>query len=182
MDRAISDDVRLFFAVLPPPDERRAIARLGAGLQRAHHLRGRPIGSDRLHLTLAGVQSTSGSLDAVIAHARSIGAQFRHLSFPVQLEWSESFRLRHHSHLLVLRGATGIEALMEFRQKLRTAMLQAGFAVPSGFTPHVTLLWADRAVDAHPITPIQWPVRDFALVLSIAGEARHTHVGRWPLQ
>jgi hypothetical protein len=33
-----------------------------------------------------------------------------------------------------------------------------------------------------PIAPIGWPVRDFALVLSLAGQSRHIHVGRWPLQ
>ena len=58
-------------------------------------------------------------------------------------------------------------------------MQRAGFAVSSGFTPHMTLMWADRRVEDYPIAPITWQVRDFELVLSADGD--HIQLGRWPL-
>ena len=59
-------------------------------------------------------------------------------------------------------------------------MLNAGFEVHS-FTPHVTLLWADRRVDEYPIAPISWTVREFVLTASLQGYARHIDVASWPL-
>ena len=61
-------------------------------------------------------------------------------------------------------------------------MMRAGFTVERSFTPHLTLLWADRCVEAYPIAPITWTVRDFVLVLSLPGQSRHIHVGHWQLQ
>jgi 2'-5' RNA ligase len=179
---AVSSNIHLFFALLPPRQACPAIERLGICLQQAHHLRGQRIDRDRLHVTLAAVHDTHGSFADVLARAQSVGAAFRHPPFPLCFEWSESFQLPRQSHPLVLRGDAGVQPLMEFRQKLRAAIVRAGFAVPSSYTPHITLLWADRCVEAHPVAPIHWPVRDFALVASVAGEARHTHVGRWPLK
>jgi 2'-5' RNA ligase len=179
---AVSSNVHLFFAVVPPRDMRPVIERLGLHLQQAHHLRGQRIGRDRLHVTLAPVHDSHASFVDVLARAQSIGAALRHPPFPLGFEWSESFQLRRQSHPLVLRGDAGVRRLMEFRQTLRAAIVRAGFAVPSSYTPHLTLLWADRCVQAHPIAPLCWPVCDFALVASVAGQTRHTHVGRWPLR
>ena len=179
---AVSSNIHLFFALVPPHDSSLVLERLGEGLQRAHHLRGQRIGRDRLHVTLAPVHDTHASFADAVARAQSVGAAFRHPPFSLRFEWSESFRLQQRDHPLVLRGDAGVQSLMKFRRDLRAAILRAGFAVPSSYTPHITLLWADRCVEAHPIAPITWPVRDFALVLSIAGQARHTHLQRWRLQ
>ena len=46
------------------------------------------------------------------------------------------------------------------------------------FTPHVTLLYAERNVEEHPIEPIGWTVSEFVLIHSMRG---HVHLGRWPL-
>jgi 2'-5' RNA ligase len=178
---AVSSDIRLFLAALPPRDTSPAIERLGLCLQQAHRLRGQRIGRDRLHLTLAPVFAPSRSLADTIACARSVAAGIRYGRFPVCFEWSESFRLRRNRHPFVLRGDQGVRPLTELRQEIRTQMLRAGFAVERNFTPHVTMLWADRCVEANPIAPIHWMVRDFVLVLSIVGQSRHIHVGRWPL-
>ena len=60
-------------------------------------------------------------------------------------------------------------------------MVRGGFAVPHSYTPHVTLLWADRSVEEYPIAPIAWDVREFSLVLSVQGWSRHIDVARWSL-
>src|SRR5579862_4991943 len=60
---ALSDLLtRLFFAVLPSEPVRPAIAGLSRTLRRAHHLRGRPIADDRLHVTLAPLWDPHRSL------------------------------------------------------------------------------------------------------------------------
>jgi RNA 2',3'-cyclic 3'-phosphodiesterase len=179
---AVSSNIRLFFAVLPPHEASPAIERLGLCLQQAHHLRGHRIGRDRLHLTLAPVFASGRSLADTVARAKSVAAGIAYGRFPVSLEWSESFRLRRSHHPFVLRGDGGVRSLAEMRREIRAQMVRAGFSVETSFTPHVTLLWADRAVEANPIAPIHWTVRDFALVLSVVGQSRHIHVGRWPLQ
>lgn len=151
-------------------------------LQQAHQLRGQRIGQDRLHVTLAPVFAPHRSLADTIARAKSVAAGIQYGRFPVCFEWSESFRLRRSHHPFVLRGDASMGPLLEFRDQMHAQLGRAGFHLPRSYTPHITLLWADRPVEANPIAPIHWTVRDFVLVLSVVGEARHIHVGRWPLQ
>ena len=174
--------IHLFFALLPPDATRPGMETLGSTLQRAHRLRGARIARERLHATLAPVHPVQASLADTLARARSVAAAVQYGRFPVCFEWSESFRLRRRHHPLVLRGDQGIQPLIGLRQEIRAQMVQAGFTVERSFTPHITLLWADRCVEASPIAPIAWTVRDFALVLSLPGQSRHIHLARWQLQ
>jgi 2'-5' RNA ligase len=80
-----------------------------------------------------------------------------------------------------LRGEDGLKPLIGFQQQLREQMARAGFAVRRNYTPHITLLWADRCIDEYPIAPIGWTVRDFVLVMSHVGASQHIHLGRWRL-
>ncbi len=61
-------------------------------------------------------------------------------------------------------------------------MALAGFKVESSYTPHMTLLWANRQIEEeYPIAPIGWEVRDFALIASHQGLSRYDVVRRWRL-
>jgi len=172
--------VKLFFAIRPDGDAGAAIEKLGATLKSAHRLRGRPIARERLHNTLAAVHD-AGSIRENIARAKAIGDRLWHRRFCVRFDWTGSFR-GDHGHPFVLRGDEGTEPLSEFREGLRARMLRAGFGVERGFTPHVTLLWADRCVEDYPVAPITWTVREFVLTLSVQGYSRHIDVARWPLR
>jgi RNA 2',3'-cyclic 3'-phosphodiesterase len=171
--------VKLFFAVRPDVETGAAIEKLGVALKTAHRLRGQPITRERLHNTLAAVHDT-GSIRENIARAKAIGDRLWHRRFCVRFDWTGSFR-GDHGHPFVLRGDEGLRPLLEFREGLRARMLRAGFGVERGFTPHVTLLWADRCVEDYPIAPITWTVREFVLTLSVQGYSRHIDVARWPL-
>jgi 2'-5' RNA ligase len=171
--------VKLFFAIRPDVEAGAAIEKLGVTLKTAHRLRGRPIARERLHNSLAAVHDTGGVREN-IARARAIGDRLWHRRFCVRFDWTGSFR-GNHGHPFVLRGDEGLGPLSEFRQDLRARMLRAGFGVERGFTPHVTLLWADRCVEDYPIAPITWTVREFVLTLSVQGYSRHIDVARWPL-
>jgi len=174
--------IHLFFAVLPPETTCPTIGTLGSNLQRAHGLHGTRIAMERLHMTVAPIYPMRGSLADTVARARSVAAGIQYGRFPICFEWSESFPLRRNRHPLVLRGDQGLQPMTGLRQEIRAQMMRAGFTVERSFTPHLTLLWADRCVEAYPIAPITWTVRDFVLVLSLPGQSRHIHVGHWQLQ
>jgi 2'-5' RNA ligase len=47
------------------------------------------------------------------------------------------------------------------------------------FTPHITLFYAERNIEEHPIEPIGWTVNQFVLIHSKQG---HTCLAQWPLR
>ena len=167
----------LFFAAKPAPEMRLAIAALGQRLIRAHGLQGHVMDANRLHLTLATAWADHLSLQEAIWRAQMLAAGIGGAACSACFDVVGSFR-NPDRHPFVLRGE-GMDALAGFRARLRAAMQRAGFAVSSGFNPHMTLMWADRAVEDHPVAPISWPVEDFELILSSGGN--HIRLGRWPL-
>jgi 2'-5' RNA ligase len=172
--------VKLFFAIRPDGETAAAIETLGGRLKRAHRLRGHTVARARLHNSLAAVHDI-GTLSDNIARARAIGDRLWHRHFSVRFDWTGSFRGGDHGYPFVLRGEEGLEPLTVFREDLRARMLRAGFGVERSFTPHVTLLWADRCVEDYPMAPIAWTVRDFVLTASVQGYSCHIDVARWPL-
>jgi 2'-5' RNA ligase len=173
--------VKLFFAVRPDGRAGAEIENLAGRLQRAHRLKGRPIDRPRLHNTLASVHDT-GTLTDHIRRAKAIGDRLWQRSFSVCFDWTGSFRNKGGRHPFVLRAGDPTP-LSDLRAALRTQMLRDGFAVESSFTPHITMLWADRRVDEdYPVAPITWTVRDFVLMASLQGQSRHIEVARWRLE
>jgi 2'-5' RNA ligase len=169
--------VNLFFAAKPAPAVRLAIAELAQGLIRAHGLRGHVMDAGRLHLTLTAAWAEHLSLSEATWRAQMVAAQIQGVACHACFDVVGSFRNRDR-HPFVLRGE-GMAQLANLRAQLRGALQRAGFAVSSGFAPHMTLIWADRRVEDNPIAPICWPVEDFELVLSTGGS--HIQMGRWRL-
>jgi RNA 2',3'-cyclic 3'-phosphodiesterase len=170
--------IRLFFANKPTTELRLAIAEFGARLCKAHRLEGSLIDAGRLHVTLAAAWAEHLSLPEAIWRAQTLAMTVRAARLPARFDFTGSFRGTDR-HPFALRGSDGLVELAGFRDRLRAAMQRSGFAVSSGFTPHMTLMWADRCVEDYPIAPISWQVRDFELVLSADGD--HIQLGRWPL-
>lgn len=167
----------LFFAALPEPDTRLAIAALSRRLTAAHGLRGTPVEAGRLHVTLASARAPQLSLQEAIWRAQMLALEVYAAPCAAHFDFSGSFRGRDR-HPFVLRSS-GLPELVAVRDRLCQAMRRSGFAVSSGFTPHMTLCWADRCVEDYPIAPIAWQVSDFVLVLSAEGD--HIQLGRWRL-
>ncbi len=104
--------------------------------------------------------------------------------FKVSFDRAASFNGNSSNRPLVLRGGDGVKAMWDFHDALGNSMLRAGlgrWASPA-FTPHVTLLYDDRAVEELPIDEISCTVTDFVLVYSLLGDGRHVPLGRWSLQ
>lgn len=169
-------DVKLFFAMLPPTDLRAQIAGLRNTIQRARRLRGHVIAAERLHNTLLQIPASR----RVVERAKDAAARLRAPAFPVRFEWTQSFT-HHGQKPFVLSGGDGLAPLRAFQGLLRDTMRDAGLPTSPGFTPHITLLWADALVEDAPIAPLAWTVRDFALIASPQGHSRHIRLAQWRL-
>jgi 2'-5' RNA ligase len=174
----------LFFAFLPEPAVVSQVSDLGKRVCGAHRFRGKPIWPDRLHVTLLSAMDVYCGLEENIDRAKRAGARIDAAAFDVALDVTESFFVRTASHPFVLTSGKGIAAASWLRQLLIVAMIEEGFEVPipGGFSPHMTLMWADRCVEQYPTLPIQWTVREFALVLSHVGQSRHEYLAHWRLR
>ena len=176
---------RLFFALFPEADAAARIRLLADRLRGAHCLRGRPLETERFHVTLHHVGDHVGLPDQLVEQAREAAAMVAMSSFEVGFNRVASFR-RSQSLPFVLRGDErgDLAALMSFQQTLGKAMTQAGLGrmVDQRYTPHVTLLYDDRTVTDQLVEPIRWTVREFVLVHSLLGQHRHVPLGRWPLR
>lgn len=168
---------RLFFAVLPDADTAARIHRLAHALKRAHRFDRNLIEPQLLHVSLFFLGEPS---EQIVRIAREAAAEVRMQPFQLWLDRSASFRGRPGSRPFVLVGDEGVERLRSFRKALGTALAVRGlkYLAKRDFTPHVTVLYADRHVEEHPIEPIGWTVNEFVLIHSMHG---HVHVARWSL-
>lgn len=173
----------IFFA-LRVEDEaaRAAIAALVDETRAAHRLKGKAIPPDRLHVSLQGLGLDD---DQMIARAMKIGAAAaaETRAFAVSFGRLLTFDTKRADKPLVLTGETrsGLRLLYAaLASELKRGGLGA-LARPSGFTPHVTLLYDAVSVAETAIAPIGWQVTDLALVRSHVGQGRHEVLGRWVL-
>jgi len=169
---------QLFLAVLPDADTSAEIFRIATALKRAHRLRGRLTARDRLHVTLL---SLSGLPEAALKDACEAVAEVGAQQFGVSFDRTMSFRGQPGSRPFVLTGDAGLASLKAFRRSLLAGMMRRGLRLLArrNYTPHVTLLFDDDAVDEYPVGPIGWTVDKIVLIHSRHG---HTHLVQWPLQ
>ena len=178
MDHNARNSARLFLAAVPDAATAERIYRLAGALKRAHKFAGKIIEPDRLHVSLFSL----GELpDLIASMACEAAAKVRAPPFDVLFDRSASFRGKPGNRPFVLLGDEGLDRLRSFRRTLGVAMARNGlrYLAKKEFTPHVTLLHAERNVAEHPIEPICWTVNEFVLIRSLHG---HVHLARWPLR
>ena len=175
---------RLFFAIFPDADAAARIARLARHLRGEHALRGRPLATERFHITLHHLGDYAGLPQDVVGVAAEAATTVATPEFNVVFDRVLSFSGRPGNRPFVLHGDDGLVALTAFQQALGWALRKAGLGrwVAPSFTPHVTLLYDDISVAERSIEPLDWTVREFALVHSLLGRTRHIPLARWPLQ
>ena len=125
----------------------------------------------------------AGLPNEVVARATAAGEALRQAPVMVRFDKAGSFVRRHRTLPLVLRGSGQVIPLIAFQHALGEAMARQGFRhVPvAHYTPHMTLLYDPRYVEAREVTPVEWMARDFVLIRSVIGKARHEVLGRWGL-
>jgi 2'-5' RNA ligase len=175
---------RVFFAILPPRHAALAIAERIRLLRAEHELRGRPTAATQLHISLHGLGRFFQIPSVIIASAREAGASVAMRPFEIAFDRVLSFGKGDGKRPLVLRPGDDTMALAAFHRRLGDAMTKAGLrrSRASHFTPHMTLLYDDRAVKEQAIAPIRFPVDGFVLVHSLVGRSRYIELARWPLR
>ncbi len=178
MDQNASRIGRLFLAAVPDAAAAAQIYRLARALKHAHKFDGKVIEPERLHVSLFFL---GGLSEQIVRVACEAAAEVPAPPFDVLFDRSASFRGKPGNQPLVLLGDDGLNRLKSFRRTLGVAMAKKGlrYLTRKDFTPHITLLYADRSVEEHPIEPIRWTVNEFVLVHSMHG---HVHLARWPLR
>ena len=146
-------------------------------LKAAHAFRGRLTTPERLHVTLL---SLGGLPRQMVEKACEVIGEVKAEPFDISFDRTMSFRGQPGSRPFVLAGGDGLGRLKLFRRSLAAAFARNGLKHLGrrDFTPHVTLLFDDRAVDEQPFGPVGWTVRDLVLIHSMKG---HEHLARWPL-
>jgi 2'-5' RNA ligase len=174
---------RLFFAVFPNVDAAARIARLGDGLRCQHHLRGKALATERLHVSLHHVGDFVRPPDqGIVAAARDVAAGVHRPSFAVEFNGAMSFRGRPDNQPFVLHGDDGVVGLAMLQQALGAALQKAGLGrCAMHYNPHITLMYADRFVADRAVEPVRWTVHEFVLVHSLLGRSRYRALDRFPL-
>jgi 2'-5' RNA ligase len=174
---------RLFFAVLPDAAATAQAVAVTDTLFGAHSLSGKRLAPRRLHVTLHHVGDFAGLPVDVTARAQAAGDALRHAPVSIRFDRAGSFVRRHRTLPLVLRGGGRVIPLIAFQHALGQAMARQGFrhAPSSHYTPHMTLLYDPRYVEAGAVTPVEWTAREFVLIRSLIGKARYEVMGRWDL-
>jgi 2'-5' RNA ligase len=178
VDHDASSDAQLFLAIVPDADTAARIYRLAGVLKRAYKFDGKLIEPEHLHVSLFFL----GGLPAhMVQMACEAAADVWARPFDVLFDRSVSFRSRSGNRPLVLIGDDGLDRLRSFRRTLGVAMAKRGLKrlAKNDFMPHLTLLYAERNAEEHPIEPIRWTVNEFVLIHSKHG---HVHLARWPLR
>ena len=181
---ATSPTDRLFFAVFPDPTTAARIAALAKTLCREHSLRGKPLWTERFHVTLHHLGDFAGLPQDVVGSAKEAGNRVKSSSFDVVFDTVSSFGHQSRNNPFVLRNSAELQALYAFRRELGECMAVCGLGrlVKDGFTPHVTLLYDDQVLKPRSVEPVGWTVREFVLVHSLLGRTEHRILGRWTLQ
>jgi len=147
-------------------------------------LKGRPLRTDRLHITLFSLGMYLSVPDDLIARASKAAAMI--VSPPVEIACDrlETFTRKSSDQPLVLTATDGLKPLRRFREEFAMALIDVGLGkfAKTSFNPHMTLLYDPRAIEPRPIDPVRWTMTEFVLVDSLRGQTKHVPLARWPLR
>ena len=174
---------RLFFALFPGPAAAALIAELAVRVRAQQGLKGKPIATERLHVTLHHLGDYAGLPPHIVDKATAAAAVVAMPPVEVALDRVVSFAGRPRNRPFVLRGGEGVESIMDLQKILGAALEKSGLRIreKAHNVPHVTLLYDDRGVQERFVEAIRWTAHEFVLVHSLLGQTRHVPLGRWPL-
>ncbi len=177
---------RLFFGLFPDAATSTRVSRFAERFITENRLKGTQIKAERLHVSLHHIgdyrRLRTKFIFAARRAAEAVSMRPFLVTFPTirSFEHAVSTNNMRRRQPLVLLGEGG--ALLEFRGVLRAAMERNGLKTAENFTPHMTLLYGPKPIPFQAIEPINFAVREFALVHS---ELRLTHyniIDRWSLE
>ncbi|TPG08409.1 RNA 2',3'-cyclic phosphodiesterase [Rhodanobacter glycinis] len=174
---------RLFLAIFPDRDIAAQLAALAA-TQCAHHgLRGRPLGTERFHVTLFHLGDSAGLRQDVVDTASKAASRVQATSFELVFDQVASFAGRRDKLPFVLKADGGNAPLRAFHAELAEQLREVGLAhfARESFEPHVTLAYDARTIVPEAVSPVRWRAHEFVLIHSLLGQTRHIPLARWAL-
>lgn len=174
---------RLFLAIFPDRETAAQLATLAA-TQCAHHgLRGRPLATERFHVTLFHLGDSAGLRHDVVDAASKAASRVQAGSFELAFDQVASFAGRRDKVPFVLKADGGNAALRQFHADLAAQLREAGLGhfANGSFEPHVTLAYDARMVAPEAVFPVCWRADEFVLIHSLLGQTRHIPLARWAL-
>jgi 2'-5' RNA ligase len=171
---------RLFFGIWPVDHAAEILTRLMARLSRDRIMPGRPVDTDRLHITLHHLGDFADQIPPSLPPtAQAAAATVRMPPFEVVFD-----RIGGTRGQFLLRASDGSVALRHFRQTLGTALIKAGLRrqIDPAFIPHLALSYDFSDAPEMPVEPIAWTVRESVLVESLLGKHQHIKRGSWSIQ
>jgi 2'-5' RNA ligase len=164
----------LFLALKPPSAVAGEIGALRDRLGGA-----KPMGDDRLHLTLRMLHRGKAPpptemKDALCDAMTALTAEAFELSFD---------RFGANGETVALFPHQGRSGLRRLRRQIDLLIGRAGLSGGGHpkFNPHMTLFYAPAAVGRERIAPIGWHADEIVLIHSLVGLAKHVLLARWPL-
>lgn len=170
-----------YFAILPGAALASRAAALAEALNEEHHFASSPYPIERMHLSLCRIGSYANSDAEIEAAAAKVAARIAMPAFNLMLDSVLSFQTG--SRHVVLAGGDGCQQFQMLQRRLQNELRSMGFHVdaPSPL-PHMTLFYKGHEITPTPLlSPLLLAAREFVLVKSHIGQARHEHAGRWPL-
>jgi 2'-5' RNA ligase len=174
----------LFLGIFPPPAACEAIAIEIDALRVEQSLTGAPIKPHRLHATLHYLGAHAVERNDIVDKACVAASRVRHAGFDMVLSSASSFSTRNERHPCVLLCPQERPPIHGLWRELGNQLMAAGLGryLKRDFIPHVTVLYDSRVLTPQPIEAVQWRVRDFSLVRSLAGRGDYEILETWVLR
>ena len=172
---------RLIFALVPDASAAAQATNLTESLRTPLGLTGKALPQKRLTVELHHVGDFAGLPDTVVSRAKEAGDALKQQAFAIRFDRAGSFLRKQRTLPLVLRGGAGVIPLIAFQDALGKSLAHRGFRPSSHYTPHMTLLYDSRYVEARDIPPVEWSAMDFVLIRRFIGNSRYEMLGRWAL-
>ncbi|OED00137.1 2'-5' RNA ligase family protein [Rhizobium sp. YK2] len=172
-----------YFALLPDAAIAARSHELAGHLRRQHRFSTKPRRPDLFHVTLYPIGSFRYLPEEVAFAAMEAASRVRKSRFPVVFDRAVSFG-NGDNRPLVLWNKDGNAELKALYQELADAMRLTGIVLTKekSVEPHMTLLYQGHLVpDIMLDEPVSWTARDFVLINSLQGEAKHEHLCYWTL-
>lgn len=181
--QAVATD-RLFLAAFPDRATADKLAAFAVAQCARHGLRGKPLATDRFHITLFHLGDSVGLRPDIVEAACAAATRVVVAPFEAVFDQVTCFDAHREKSPFVLTAEGGNEPLHAFQAELGVRLREAGLGrcVAPGFTPHVTLTYDRRVVTVEKVAPITWRVEEFVLVHSLLGQTRHLPLAHWPLR
>jgi RNA 2',3'-cyclic 3'-phosphodiesterase len=176
---------RLFFGVRPSAEMAGHLWQFAERFIDGLSLKERRINRECLHISLHHI-SDDARLRTQTIYAAGLAAKAVSMSsFEIKLHVALGFEPppspdgRSRKRPLVLLGDG--ERLFELHRRLGAAMRKNGLRARGDFVPHMTLSFGSKPISMRAIEPIHLMAKEFVLVHSELGLARHNTIDRWPL-